>query len=565
MRKTGLGLWIILLLLATLANVQARALHDGWYYRYGDSPVDANGRMTWALPPFQAQDWQSTGFPSNPPGRGEHHFLWLAKPLPAVPWPDPVLYVFSIDLIAEMYLDGRKIYQHGDLSPAGRRFVGWPWHQIDLPADYAGKVLYVRVYSDYPDIGLWGEVLLLDHAGLIEHIFAQSFLPMFSALLTGFIGLLAVLFGLLKGGRLNDFHVIALFAFAASLIVFEQSLAKQWLWHAPLAWNELGAFAYFVLPIPMLELFRRWCAKGSPMLLHALLAVHGLFIVCAAVIMLFGKLAIHQLYFVFDGLFLLTMLVLLISMFTMARVRTVEHAVVMLAYGTFTLFMVYDALVAHSLVPWLKVPMAWPLLLFALAMISLSLRHFHQAQQRLAYLNQSLEQEVRQRTEELEKLVLYDPMTQIFNRRAFYQYAEPMFNSAERYQRHLALLVLDIDFFKRFNDTYGHATGDQVIIHVAQCCQTMARSCDVVARFGGEEFVILLEQAGKEQALALAERVRSTLADMHIERLAETITISCGVAIWDGKEDIDALLARADRALYRAKETGRNRVIMDTN
>jgi diguanylate cyclase (GGDEF)-like protein len=127
-----------------------------------------------------------------------------------------------------------------------------------------------------------------------------------------------------------------------------------------------------------------------------------------------------------------------------------------------------------------------------------------------------------------------------------------------------SMLMFDIDFFKRVNDTYGHACGDMVLKYIAQIFMDNIRSSDIAARYGGEEFVILISHPGKGLAMKIAERIRKTVEDSEINYKEQTlkITISCGAACYERDVDTsaDVMIERADKALYRSKQEGRNRI-----
>jgi diguanylate cyclase (GGDEF)-like protein len=134
----------------------------------------------------------------------------------------------------------------------------------------------------------------------------------------------------------------------------------------------------------------------------------------------------------------------------------------------------------------------------------------------------------------------------------------------ERPNGSFSMLMFDIDFFKRVNDTYGHACGDMVLKYIAQILMDNIRASDIAARYGGEEFIILIAYPGKNMAMKIAERIRSTIETSVIEYKEHTInlTISCGVVCFDKRLDVSAelMIDRADKALYRSKQEGRNRV-----
>ncbi|MDY0058043.1 MAG: diguanylate cyclase [Methyloversatilis sp.] len=169
----------------------------------------------------------------------------------------------------------------------------------------------------------------------------------------------------------------------------------------------------------------------------------------------------------------------------------------------------------------------------------------------------------REAAEALLKAVSCDHLTGLLNRRAFVEAVELEMQRWARFPRPLSLVMIDADHFKRINDQYGHAAGDAVLRHLAAGMTATFRAMDVLARFGGEEFVVLLPDTTLEGAEVVAERLCLLLASQAVEVGGQTIryTISAGVAAMDADiGDFDALMQRADEALYAAKAAGRNRV-----
>lgn len=164
---------------------------------------------------------------------------------------------------------------------------------------------------------------------------------------------------------------------------------------------------------------------------------------------------------------------------------------------------------------------------------------------------------------ELEFMATRDPMTGALNRRAFFARAAVEWARHERSRRPLAVIAGDIDFFKKVNDTHGHHVGDLVIKDFAHRAGALLRVPDILARFGGEEFVILLPDTDLPSARQVAERIRRELETQR-DRALPRYTASLGIAVAQGAAgqaaDIEALIAEADAALYRAKQGGRNRV-----
>ena len=163
-----------------------------------------------------------------------------------------------------------------------------------------------------------------------------------------------------------------------------------------------------------------------------------------------------------------------------------------------------------------------------------------------------------------------DTLTGLPNRRAL----EEFFRKARRSRRwsrtsRSARSLIDIDHFKRFNDEFGHGVGDQVLRLMAKVLREGVRDIDLPARYGGEELIVILPNAGLATAAAIAERIRRSVAECHISRRSTGealpgITISLGVAQFQGGELMADLIERCDRALYLAKKTGRNRVVTES-
>jgi len=172
--------------------------------------------------------------------------------------------------------------------------------------------------------------------------------------------------------------------------------------------------------------------------------------------------------------------------------------------------------------------------------------------------------EERRMTHELNRLATSDPLTGVWNRREFMRLANQEWVRATRYRRPLSVLMLDVDHFKRVNDTYGHAAGDTVLIRVAKVCIDGLREQDIFGRLGGEEFAAVLPEADLAGAMEVAERLRQRIAEVAVASAGGAsirVTASVGVALGRGTDiSIEHLLQRADDALYRAKASGRNRV-----
>ncbi|MDB2562260.1 diguanylate cyclase [Sulfurimonas sp.] len=162
----------------------------------------------------------------------------------------------------------------------------------------------------------------------------------------------------------------------------------------------------------------------------------------------------------------------------------------------------------------------------------------------------------------LEKLALTDPLTEILNRRAFFEVSEQILKISLRNKKSFSILLVDIDFFKKVNDVYGHLVGDDILKYLVSMVTHEIRESDVFARYGGEEFIVMLPDTDEAGAGNLAEKIRESIEvnPFTCEKLSVGITVSIGVAELKDEKLLRDIIHRADEALYTAKESGRNKV-----
>ena len=175
-------------------------------------------------------------------------------------------------------------------------------------------------------------------------------------------------------------------------------------------------------------------------------------------------------------------------------------------------------------------------------------------------LDDALLEQLLKAKQDAEHTAKHDALTGVGNRRKFDEAYSVEINRIQRYGGELCIMVADIDNFKKINDRYGHGVGDEVLAQFAELLCKLVRPTDVVARIGGEEFVVLMPHTGVSKAVVTADRVRASLAAQRVSTLMEPVTVSIGVAELEKGESRDSILHRADRALYHAKRTGRNKV-----
>ena len=171
---------------------------------------------------------------------------------------------------------------------------------------------------------------------------------------------------------------------------------------------------------------------------------------------------------------------------------------------------------------------------------------------------------LKQTKEELAVLAKSDPLTGIYNRRHFAELAQMDIERARRFNEKSYIILIDIDHFKNVNDTYGHLVGDNVLIEAAKRMKEIIRPYDLLARFGGEEFIIYMPNSSKEGATAAAERLRLRINDHPFKQTDTVLKISASFGVAElGGDGIERTIKKADDALYRAKEEGRNKIVFE--
>jgi diguanylate cyclase (GGDEF)-like protein len=202
--------------------------------------------------------------------------------------------------------------------------------------------------------------------------------------------------------------------------------------------------------------------------------------------------------------------------------------------------------------------------------LTASLRQIETKLQEEIEQNQEARATFQKLKQELQNLATIDSLTQIPNRRRFDEYLKQEWDRLTREQEPLSLVLCDVDFFKHYNDTWGHQAGDSCLRIVAQTIScTAKRASDLVARYGGEEFTVILPKTDRSGAIAIAKTIQQEIENLQIphpqSEVSKFVTVSVGVAsqIPSRNDSVETLIAKADRALYLAKARGRNRVVVE--
>ena len=486
---------------------ERKVISEGWFYHWGDLPRDATTNQ-WR---YDNVEWQPTPSPSNIPNRKNEKIVWLKIDLPNKGWRDPYLFINSVDLTLQVFQNNQQIYHFGEIDDQGHsQFEGWPWHIIRLPSDYQQHSLYLRIYSDYPYIGLSGEVAIGDRFSLLDEVYGRGITGLSFILIVLLVGIISTIMGSIK----KDSGVAictGLLSFNLALMMFAENELSQVVWFNPLCWRYIAAFCYFLIPGFLSSIVLAWLKEKAPKVAHGVLFITAMFVFGVAALSTFTEFSFVNAYPYFDVLFIVLVLALVIGCFKAFKQLGVPGLI--MAFGIITLFisLLLDMLSSHELITWIGRSGQWGLILFALTSLTIYLVQDWKQQIALTALTEHLEAEVQARTKELqsskkqlEQLAREDFLTSLLNRRSFNELAMIEISNAIRFNRPLSLLLFDIDHFKDINDRYGHHVGDLVLKAIASATKDSCREGELICRYGGEEFVILLHATDANYASVLA-------------------------------------------------------------
>lgn len=538
--------------------------------------VIANGvALDWEYRWSEQEQWRRTSEPSNPPGRSGSSLLWLRSRLPEEPVADPTLFVFSIDTAAIFYLDGEEIYSFPEHTPGEAvAFAGWPWHMVRFPEGSAGSELTVRVYSDYRDIGLWGNVIYGNRGDLTVYLFGRDLPRFLSATVLLAVGVMSLIAFASGPGRWN---YLLLFSIVSVMTVWTvtSSFSKQFIGGSIWWWDLADASLLMVIFALFSRLLMRYLAGPYKRVFALFFWAYTVFGILTFLLPVTGAVPLHAVYAPQDLLYLVFWLATFVASLRTARSGDPEGTILTVTSVLAGLSGAYSVLVAHSVVAWTDNFHHFTLLILAVGLSILVGRRFSKVYSDLRVrtsdlesLNENLESIVEQRTRELQKekeklqeLSSIDFLTGLYNRRQFTELLEKAMSNARRRGGRLLFMIFDVDRFKELNDTHGHLVGDVVLRNVAAVISTHLRLGDVAGRFGGDEFVALLTDVDPETLGATVERVRDSVRQHDWFEETYQVTVSSGAALYDAErhgENVDLLIGEADHALYEAKRGGRD-------
>lgn len=518
-----------------------------WEYRLGDSPFEKDIPL-WTID-SPSSKWKEITYPSNPLDRGDLKNAWFRVKLPEYLPSDANLYIFSIDFITQVYLKNKLIYNFGEFDENGKgEFKGWPWHMISLPSFSEGEYLYFRIYSNYMDIGLWGEILIDSKGNIYEKLLEHDIPKITIGSISIFFSILFLISFLYKFKRIELFILGLLFLTQGLNVFFSAKILDIFLFY-PLLKQYILLIAFFFFPLGMAMFMDKAINYKVPFnIIKRIWQFHLIYLLCAVFGSLLGFYSIVSTYEYFDIFYnFITLPILTIFMIYFFFKGDRQIKIITFSFFIISLYWLYSSLIAYGLVEWEEYPSDIAIFI-CLLFLTYSI---------VGKINYT--KELEEAKEELTILSSTDYLTKLNNRKKIDSVLEENVRNFKRYNDDFSLILLDIDDFKKINDKYGHLSGDEVLVSISNILIDSTREVDVVGRWGGEEFIIICPKTNKDEALVLAEKLRNKISTYDFKYLGN-ITASFGISSYSENNSLKELLLKADDAMYLSKSKGKNRV-----
>lgn len=544
---------------APLAEIE---VPSDWIYWQGAAPPDEETAAAF----FRAaghggtapEGWQHLAFPSPPTLAADTRYVWLATRLPEDGKSGMALFFTTTNQAVRVWIDGKLIYEYGSMED-GTYNYGERWHLVPMPEGYAGKSLVFGLHSfDLTHLGTFRHMYLRDMRTSVSDLFFYDIPFVFGLSLVFMLSAIVGLYGLTLRHRRRAYLFLLLFLLNYGVWMISASNVKSFVLDWAAFWWYLQLPAIYGFPVFAFLFF----AELFPVKPRRTMRLLALPFVLLLFVSLLGEIIFSR-GMIFYNMALYYPLVAILAPWAgwllwceakngnaYCRIALVPVFVVC-PLGLFDGLWFYYRLFSWNMY-------LTPFALLSLVFLILSIIRMRiRDEVRSEALQASLEHEIMEAKERAQ----IDPLTKCFNRYKFPSSFCEWVQVAERTDGSLALLMLDIDFFKKINDSYGHDEGDRVLIRLAQELRGVLDRRHILFRWGGEEFIILCLHYTLQEAAEFADGLREKIAAAPICRY-QSIQCSIGVAMWHGaaRDTSAAFLKRADDALYQAKSHGRNRV-----
>lgn len=541
--------------------VSASELTNTWYWQAEPSDTDEISETMLIQEALSGGgDWHPFAYPEQPPFLNNSRRIWLMTTMPDDLVHDATLWINLTDQSFEVWLEDEKIYSYGDLQPHIIPY-GQRWHLISLPPDYAGKKLFIHAYSSNPlCLGNFGQIHLASSVVQMSTILRQDIPYIAHIPVAIFMILIMLLYYTSPTAPKLLYTQIILFIIVFVMWMVCVSNTKQLLIDAPVFWWVLSRLTAYLLPILANWIIYRVVDKryrrGTMQAMLAFMIL--MFVALLAEVSGMGGL---------DGCasafyIMLPVLESLVCYWTLhsawrgnryCRAMSIPLVSMIAAAIIDGFSMHFHWIPGHGyLLPYGTITIG----IFVLYVVQQQIRRERMLVLRAAGLENAVAEAVAKAE--------IDELTNCYNRKRLDTALENEIRLHGEEKDSFSLVMLDIDFFKSINDTYGHDVGAIVLAGFAELVRDNIKKSDIFVRWGGEEFILICCGCTGNEAQLVAERLRRQVEFSDILP-QQKITCSIGVSSWNGRNDsAEQLLKRVDAALYQAKRSGRNKVCRDT-
>lgn len=501
-------------------------------------------------------DWQPLAFPQTPPVEDGMDTVWMKTTLPDRLPHEASLLLQTKDQAFEVWLGDVCIYKYGELKPSFMSY-GQRWHIVALPPEAGGKVLRLHAYSaSAHSLGYFGKIWLDSDVNQVLRIFRQDVPYLMNIPLAAFMIVMMLIYAASPAAprRLYKSFISFMVMFFIWMICATNS--KQYVLDAPRFWRFLMIMSEYWLPLLANLVIFQVVDRRYKIIVRYTVFAYGLLLIAALVSELLGFNGMSRGLAVF---YLLLPFMELTAFYAIIRsswrgnlyARAVMVPLVFMAgAGTIDGMSMYRHwyVMEGYLLPYTTLSLC--------VFMAYIVRNQVKRERMLMNRTIGLQHEV---DAAIEKATM-DNLTKCYNRTKLEEVLTQEIIRHQNEEEPFSLIMLDIDFFKRVNDTYGHEVGDKVLSGFAETIRQNVKRKDLFVRWGGEEFILLCRNCTGEECVQIAERLRVKVAESTPHAQLK-ITCSLGVASWHGTTDSAMkLLKRVDDALYTAKRLGRNRV-----
>lgn len=559
-RWTALFLCSLLLFLLQFP-VRAAEFGGTWKYRVGNSPYDEISDVAWVYSAMRGDAaWQEFPFPKQPALENGERYLWITVKLLPEEREKNTLFFLPVNQSFRVWFNNQMIYEYGIMkhTPLG---YGRGWYMLTLPETEDVSQLTIQLYSDSSDeVGMFNDFCLDTGTEQIRHIF-YSDLSRWLALPVALLMLMILAVYYFSPMAWKRLYLYGIFFLVIMVFwMLGTSNVRQFWMDDVVFWWFCTKILHYLLPVTLDLVAYEVLEEKYRGFMQRVLSGYLVFIGIAVLEEIFGFSGLTRYIPLYYVLMVGCQAAVCYWLFRSGRAGNSYSKAMLVAVVSLTVFQLADGLSYLHVRPLDSAVTPWGVYAFFIFVMRLIYDQL-EGKQELESATVGWAQEVTQ--EQVKSEV--DPLTSCYNRGKYEETLAEKMKWANGTGKNMSLILMDIDHFKYFNDTYGHEMGDVVLKNFAQCIREKLDGRYPLFRWGGEEFVVLCSDMGLSIAAELADSLRQAIAQAPLCD-KQQVTCSVGVSTWhhgigDTEEEF---FRRADDALYRAKENGRNCVYQES-